>query len=126
MPTLEERIWIIGNYKSLGVNACAYYWPFESPAPSRSTVSRTVSRFKTTGSVLNKKPTGRKKTATSVEKSEEVRNAVLANPKTSVSRLALELGMSRSSTFLNLKSLDLKAYHPTVVQELLPEDYGKR
>jgi hypothetical protein len=119
-------MWIIENYKCLGVTACAYYWPFESPAPSKSTVSRTISRFKATGSVMNKKPPGRPKTATSVDKAEEVRLAVLANPKTSVSRLALELGMSRSSAFRNLKSLDLKAYHPTIVQELLPEDYEKR
>jgi hypothetical protein len=127
MLTSDERIWVIENYRALGgVTACVNDWPFESAAPNKSTVSRLISRFKLTGSVMNRKQTGRPKTATTGDDLEEVRVAVLANPNTSVARFSLELGKSRTSTFRNLKKLELKAYHPTEVQELLPEDYEKR
>jgi hypothetical protein len=47
MPTCDERMWLIENYKMLGgVNACVNNWPFDSAAPDKSTGSRIISRFK--------------------------------------------------------------------------------
>jgi hypothetical protein len=73
---------VIENYKTLGgFNACVNNWPFDSAAPDKSTVSRIISRFKSTGSVMNRKPTGRPKTSTTGDDLEEVRR-----PKRSFSK----------------------------------------
>lgn len=78
------------------------------------------------GSTDDKKRTGRKKSAADPAKMEQVRETVELEPYRSSRRCALDVGDSRTSTFRILKSLELKVYHPTLVQELKPTDYHNR
>lgn len=98
--------------------------PFR-PKPAVSTVQRLITRFRNTGSVLNKKKV-RPKSATN----DEVATGVLANvsvdPHISTRRLAGDHGISQASVINILRA---HKYHPYKMQlrhTLLDADYPKR
>lgn len=70
---------------------------------SKSTVSRTVSRFEQTGSVKDRLRSGRPSTATNDEKSLEVLQSCYEDRETSIRNIAQELDISVGSVHTVLK-----------------------
>ena len=67
--------------------------------PDRNTILRWVEAFRTTGSVMKRKPPGLLRSVRTPENADTVRRAVLASPRHSTRRQALALGMSRCSIY---------------------------
>uniref|UniRef100_A0A146LCR5 BESS domain-containing protein n=2 Tax=Lygus hesperus TaxID=30085 RepID=A0A146LCR5_LYGHE len=72
--------------------------------PSRNTLMRWVTSFRSTGSVMKKKPPGPARTATTEENVERVREAVLQSPGRSVRQRAQSLHISPASFNRIIKS----------------------
>ncbi|GLV50066.1 hypothetical protein CBL_20989, partial [Carabus blaptoides fortunei] len=70
---------------------------------SVSTVKRTLDRFESLHTVKNAKKAGRPKISTTIEKSEEIIERIMENPKTSTHQLALDHGISQTSVRRILK-----------------------
>lgn len=95
--------------------------------PSRNTLLRWVSGFRTTGNITKKKPPGLVRTSRTPENIARVRAALTRSPSRSARKHAQELNMNRESVRRILRK-DLK-FHPykiQVVQELKVTDYNKR
>lgn len=124
---ISERVWLCEEFMKLG-NAFAVLrrWPFRSKKPDPKTVRNIVKKFRETGSVLNKKPPGRRRSILVEQNFNQVGVKVEADPMKSTRQLSLELEMSQSSVCRILKEMDMKPYHPTFCQELLPGDPDQR
>ena len=106
--TIEQRVKIIQSYYQnqssirqtfRGLRDC---FP-RHRRPTESTIQRLVKRFELTGSI-NKQPTPvRRRNARSAENIAAVRESVRENPKQSISRRSQELGLSATSTWLNVE-----------------------
>ena len=102
--------------------------------PSKSTIVRSVTKFREHGTVVDlcSKDTGetysgRKKSARTEENIAAVRNSVGRSPKKSVRRCSQELGMTRESLRRVLTSdLHLYAYKIQIKQQLTDADREKR
>ena len=64
--------------------------------PSRNTILRCVTSFRTRGTIMKKKPPGPVATARTPENVERVREAIVRNPTLSARRHAVELGIFRT------------------------------
>lgn len=95
--------------------------------PDRNTVLRWVAAFRSTGSVMKKKPPGLPRSVRTPENVDRVRTAVVTSPRRSTTRHAVALGMSRRSLHRILHD-DLK-FHPykiMIVQQLNERDFVQR
>jgi hypothetical protein len=130
MPfSLQERINIVENYIRTGsfkktLEIFASKFPF-SKIPAKSSIQKLISKWRTTGSVVNAKkcrvPTVRTPEAIAV-----IEEKILTSPTKSVRKLAQQSGMKRTSCLRILHSLNLKPYRVTCVQELKEPDKEKR
>lgn len=99
----------------------------DGPIPDRRSIQRWVTAFRTTGSVLNIKPTGRPRTAVTPGNVESVRASVLQSPRRSTRRRAATLGLSRRSLQRILHSeLKFHPYKIMITQKLYERDYEQR
>ena len=64
--------------------------------PSRNTILRWVTSFRTRGTIMKKKPPGPVATARTPENAERVREAIVRSPTRSARRHAVELGIFRT------------------------------
>jgi hypothetical protein len=88
-------------------------------------IHRIVNRFITTGSVEKEKSSGLPKVIEDVN--ENIRDHLEEHPRTSLIRLSLQNGVSRSTCHkIVKKNLHLHPYKVTTVQELLPNDPESR
>lgn len=95
--------------------------------PNRNTLLRWVTAFRSTGSVMKKKPPGVPRSVRTAQNVDRVRQSVFASPKRSARRQALALGMSRRS-FHRILHDDLKMhpYKIAIVQQLCESDFVRR
>lgn len=93
---------------------------------SKSTVTKTLQRYRHTGSVQNRIIPGRPITVTNEENSLAVLMNVIEQPKTSAHQLALDHGMSRFSIQKILKTHKYHPYKIILLQELLADDFDRR
>jgi inhibitor of nuclear factor kappa-B kinase subunit alpha len=86
---------------------------------NQSFVSRTISRYRDTGSVTRRQGSGRKKTATAPEMVRKVKKRIDRNPRRSGRKMARELNISQGSMRNILKNeLGLKPLKFQKVQDL--------
>jgi transposase len=127
--TTKERVELVRyTYSKQSQNEASRLFRLAHPekaCPNQSTISRLVNRFEITGSVLDKKITGRPKKSTTYEKSVDVLARVSVEPTTSLRKLSSEVGISLGSTHRILKE---NKFHPfkLVLQHYLNEDDSDR
>lgn len=86
---------------------------------NKSFVSRTIARYRDTGSVARRQGSGRKKTATSAEMVRKVKKRIERNPRRSGRKMARELNISQYAIRQILKNeLGLKPLKFQKVQDL--------
>lgn len=94
---------------------------------NKSFVSRTIARYRDTGSVARRQGSGRKKTATSAEMVRKVKKRLDRNPRRSGRKMARELNISQYSIRQILKNeLGVKPLKFQKVQELTPQQKENR
>jgi hypothetical protein len=98
----------------------------EVPKPHPSTVMRVIHKFEETGSVENRKKSGRPRTATSDEKSSEVLAKTVVSPIKSTRKLGSEAGISQTSAQVILKRHKYHPYKIKLVQHLAEDDFDRR
>lgn len=95
--------------------------------PSLVLIRQWVRKFEETGSTLNKRVPGRRRSARSAENIERVRVSVRQQPMLSSRKRAAALNVSRSSVLRMLnKDLHLNPFKIQLVQELKPTDPADR
>jgi len=95
--------------------------------PSETAIRLWVKKFEASGSTLNAKPTGRRKSIRTEENVAEVAASVRRDPQQSSRKRSAELGLARTSLRRILgKDLKLHPYKLQVVQELNPNDHHLR
>lgn len=93
--------------------------------PSAPTVRQIAAKFDATSKLQDLKRTGRPTSA--LDKSDNVRTALENDPKLSVRKLSLRVGLSVGAVHnIIRKNIKWKPYKPQIVQKLYPEDYAKR
>ena len=91
--------------------------------PSRFIIHEIVKKFKTTGSVANKKKKqNRKRTVLTKETLGEIGASLERTPTKSIPKLAQQVGLSESSAHRATKLLKLKPYKCTSVHSLKQGD----
>lgn len=98
----------------------------DRPPIVKSTVSKTVTRFRDTGSVRDRPKIGRPKAATNDEKSLEVCLSVVENKHNSVRKIAQQVGICKSSVHNVLVENEFHPYKIKFVQELIEDDFDRR
>lgn len=129
--TLEEKTFIVENHKIfksytlLRRKFCTHF--NKRNAPNEKTVKNIINKFKKLGTVENLPSTGRKKTATTDDKINEVCDLMKNKLGMSVRRAALASNISIGSVHKIAKSIiNLFPYKIKILHELKPPDYNKR
>lgn len=128
---LEEKVQIIkwiygGNSQNRVVREL---FPAKFPdrqVPRQCTVSKLVSRFEQTGSVLPRKRTGRPKSATTEETSIDLIAAIKVQPHSSLRQISLEAGVSVGSIHTVFHKAKFHPYKMQFHQELSDGDEDRR
>jgi transposase len=127
--TLEERIEIMFLCGREGWSQRRVAEEFNTRHPEKnpetqSTVSKLVSKFKETGSVADKRRSGRPPVA------EEIREGVVAkvhaSPRKSIRRTSMELGVPKGTVHDILKQENFHPYKLQIVQHLTEDDPDDR
>ena len=109
--SVTQRVFIVDTYiKKRSYKKCRSKFRTRFPGgsvPSKSTIHRLVSKFRATGSVMDKK---RKRTrrVLSEETLDDIGARLEACPKMSLKQLSHETGVSKSSVHIATKLLHLK------------------
>ena len=98
----------------------------DRPAPRHTTVIRLVDRFMETGNVAEKKRSGRRRTATSEEKTVDVIASIATTPTLSLRDRGEAAGISKDSVHRILKKAKIRPYRTHFVQQLHPNDGHRR
>lgn len=103
--TKEQKVFIIINLKLQQTVAELRDKFFEKFGfrPDYKTIHRNYNKFLGTGSVAHKKGYGRPTTTRTDENVESVCLSIIENPKTSIRRIATELGIGKSDVQKNGK-----------------------
>jgi hypothetical protein len=88
------------------------------PKPSQAYISKLIAKFRQTGSVKDKRKTGRRKTATGAEATARTISTVGVCGRTSVRRLARQLNYSPASVHRILRETKFKPFKANVHQTL--------
>ncbi|KAL4084269.1 hypothetical protein QTP88_028094 [Uroleucon formosanum] len=125
----DQRVFIVEHYFASRSYACVvdeFRVKYPNVAvPNNSTITRLIARFRETGSVSDKKRTGRPTVLTDA-KLAEVRNVMLHSPSKSLRRLSAHSQISYGSAQKAMKKLKFHAYHVRSVHELREPDKEKR
>lgn len=96
---------------------------FNEVAPRGEKIREWEDKLFLTGSILDKKRSGRPKERSSIEKVADIQQSIRQSPTKSIRSRASELGMTKSTLHNAMKKdLNFKAFRPTSVQFLSPED----
>lgn len=98
----------------------------ERPQISKSTVERTVRKFQEEGTVKDLPRTGRPKSATTPEKTEQVLLSFVEEPSTSLLKACQVHEISKSSVHRILQRNNYFPYKFHLVQELNEDDFDRR
>lgn len=99
----------------------------DRPAPlSASTVSKIWNKFKETGSVHDRKRSGRPATSVTEENSISIMAQIELKPHSSTRQLAQDAGISKGSVSTILRKNRFHPYKMVILHKLKPEDYPKR
>lgn len=122
-----QMVWLYYFMKSYSKakNCFHLMYPFLTP-PTRSTISRTVSRFESTGNTLDRKHTGRPRRQTNQQRINDVELHFRLHPKKSARKSIGDLLMSRSSIRRCLRSLTFHPYKPQRTEFLKVADPPER
>lgn len=129
--TIRERIEIVDLYFKNECNAAKVAKVFNNehsqrPRIWKSTVCRLIRKFQQTGSVCDKKSTGRRRTATSDISIFNLLDRVEASPMKSIRKLAQECNTSRSTVHRILQENKYRPYKVKHLQMLHAGDTEKR
>lgn len=133
--TLDQRLYAYDSFVRNDESVTAVQRDFRrqfnihrnASVPSRNTILRWVNNLRTSGSILKKKPPGPRRTASTPENIERVREAFVRSPRRSIQRHSAALAMS-TSTVRRILHTDLH-FHPykiAVVQQLNEQDFPQR
>ncbi len=129
MLTKNQRIFLLEQYfHSYSYARCRLEFMRKFPGqdvPNKSSISRLVSKFRATGSVLNKERNRRRHVLTP-EKIDAIKELLTQYPSTSHRKAAAALNTTPSTVYSATKLLKLHPYRVNVVQELSPSDCPKR
>ena len=121
--TSEERLWIVKEFtRTENQRAVVRNWPFLTTRPSRHAVQSLVQKFNENGTLLNMPKSGRRRNILTNINTNIVADLYMQEPRNSIRKTSAELDIHRSSVWRILKSLNMKAYIPTLVQGLLERD----
>ncbi|XP_069695687.1 uncharacterized protein [Periplaneta americana] len=129
--TIEQRSFICSNFlKNKSPAQCRREFQERFPGvdpPNRRTVHKIVHKFKTTGSVLDKKSNRRRHILTE-ETLDDIGSRLEQSPQKSLTKIAQEAGVSRSSAFNARKLLKFNPYRYKVTElhALEPGDAHRR
>ncbi|KAA6400793.1 MAG: putative Histone-lysine N-methyltransferase SETMAR [Streblomastix strix] len=124
--TTKERIKAVKLFYKYGsAKKVLENWK-RSKKPDRRFNTYTVKKFERTGSVLDKKGTGRKKSATKQENVQRVENIFDEKSTSPVRDVAREAGLSLTSAERIKLSLHMHSYRLQRRQELQPVDFTTR
>lgn len=128
--SIQERVEIVKLYR---VHSCRQTAAiFNARHPERalplsiSTVSNTVNKFNETGSVHDRKRSGRPKTALNEDMATAVLAATEFNPHSTLRSLSAESGLSTWSVHNILKKYRFRPYKMQILHKLKEEDYPHR
>ena len=127
--TLDQRKWIVRSYckhENAGEVRREWTQTFHTQPPTRLTIYRIRDKFNAEGSIVNKKKSGRPKTASSEDNEMQVALTFVNSPKKSTRRASLELSIPRTSLQRLMKKLLLRPYRPRLLHGLLEDDPGRR
>jgi len=129
--TLQQRIfivkqWIKHDRNSRAVAAAfAKEYPNDAP-PSRQSMHVLAKKFHETGSVTDKKRSGRPNNMNTDENKENVRTFYQNAPSTSAVRASLQLHIPRTSLRRIMKDIELKVWRPRLLHQMNDDDYDRR
>ena len=93
----EERIWIIAQrLDCFEIKQIIELWPFQRQCPSPSSIYRLINKVKETGSIKDKKRSGRTKTEDTIENREIITSYVEKYRHISVRDISTELEFNKS------------------------------
>ena len=129
--TIEERVELIklffANQEDLTMTMKAFNNQHEMRNPiSRNSVKNLIDKFKSTGSVQDKKRTGRHKTQTDESHAYEVLQHVRRSPHKSTRKISQECNMSQSSVLRILHENSFRPFKVVPLQELYLSDPVRR
>lgn len=131
MLSLEQRTWLVeyvfkaGGKYTLDVQQ-QFTDNFQRNPPHRDTVRDLISKFRSTGSVLDAERSGRPVVLTEM-KLNSISDKILQKPETPMRRLAQEVEVSKSTVHKAVrKELKLYPYKIMSVHQLKQADYEKR
>lgn len=131
----EHRAFVVETYFKSGDSVVATQRQFrrhfnvgvKGRIPSRNTINLWIENFRSSGSTLKRKPTGRPRSIRTPDNIERVRQAVLTSPHRPARRHATALHMSdRSVRRILHQELHFHPYKIAIVQQLKPHDYANR
>lgn len=127
--SLQQRIVIVEGYVrngSIKEAQAAFIDKYpETKVPSKRCIQNLVRKWRETGSVENVKKR-RRSLARTPEVVSNIQQRITRSPKKSIRRLAQQAGVSRTTCHRVLKSLKMRPYRVTCVQELKQPDKAKR
>lgn len=129
--TLQQRIFTLEHWFKLDKDSAATRVAFaqEYPnviPPSRQTMHALAKKFHDTGSVIDKKRSGRPKDVNTDENQETVRTFYQQAPSTSAVRASLQLHIPRTSLRRIMKDIHLKIWRPRLLHEMNEDDFDRR
>jgi hypothetical protein len=126
--SVEQRVFIYDTFvKHSSWRKCCRKFRRKYPdltVPCKSTIYKIVKKVRKTGSVLDKKK-HRKRHILTEEILDDIGARLEASPKISLRRLALECGLSKTTTHVAIKLLKQHSYESTLVQNSMSPDCGK-
>lgn len=128
--SIKERSWILKQYYQLGsAEKVRSQWRKIYRGinpPSRNAIYSIREKFERTGSVADDQRSGRTSSTCNEENQMKVAMTFTEQPMLSIRRASLELNIPATCIQKMLKASGFKAFHPAIVQELLPGDPEKR
>jgi transposase len=127
--TLEQRIFLYdSDVKNKSYKSCKRRFHRRYPGvriPASSTILRLVKKVRSTGSFLDKKYT-RQNAVLTDETLDEIGARLEHSPRKSLTRLAQQAQVSKTTVWRATKNLHLRPYKITQVQVIEEGDYGRR
>lgn len=126
--TTHQRIFIVKTfYKTENKSeTCRLFKREFQRTVKRDTVADIIQKFEDTGSTEDIKRSGRRSSICTDKNKCVVKNAFTQSPTKSTRRASQELGISRRSIQRMLYQLEMKPYHPHLVQALNDDDPDRR
>ncbi|CAF4207689.1 unnamed protein product [Rotaria sordida] len=126
--SVEEKVFLVKTFYETNNKSetCRCFFEKFNRRTTRETVGDTVKRFEESGTVAEKKRSGRPVVIRTEENKAAVKSVFSKYPTTSTRRAASMLGISKTSILRILGDLGLRPYRPRLVQQLNEDDPDRR